>query len=148
MKKVVNIRELDAAVERLGESARNVFDGGSGGGYDGRMETRIAKLEEFATDAKERLVKIESRLEHTATQADVERSSNKIILWIGGILFSLSGAGIAVMTFVLNNATPKAAPAAPTAPAIYYVQPPAPVAAQAATPAPPTPAAGAPAKTH
>jgi len=35
------------------------------------MEARIAKLEDFAADTRERLVKIETRLEQTATKADL-----------------------------------------------------------------------------
>jgi len=43
-----------------------------GGGYDGRMEARIAKLEEFAADAKQRLVKIDSRLENVSDKNDIK----------------------------------------------------------------------------
>lgn len=95
--------------------------------YDEGMEVRIAKLEEFATDAQERLVKIESRLDQTATKTDVSalqvemhKGFSDMIKWVVGTAIVLGGTAITVMTFVLNNAMPKAAP---TAPAIYYVQP-------------------------
>lgn len=35
------------------------------------MEERLIKLEEFASETRERLAKIELRLEQTATKADI-----------------------------------------------------------------------------
>ncbi len=86
------------------------------------MEARIAHLEAFAADAKERLVKIETRLDLTATKADLHEMSSALIKWMVGTAFGLGATAITVMTFVLNNATPKSAPAAP-APIIIYAQP-------------------------
>lgn len=122
------------------------------------METRIAKLEEFAADAKERLVKleefaidtkqrlvkIETRLDQCATKADLNEQIGTLraemhkgfadmIKWIVGTAIVMSGAGIVVMTFVLNNAVPKIPPPAPLPPVVIYNQPP-PVAPSAAAP--------------
>lgn len=100
------------------------FDGPGGGGYDGDMESRLTKLEEFASDAKERLVKIETRLEQTATRGDLHEQTSTMVKWIVGTVSGLGIAGITIMTFVLNNATPKAqaVQAAPPAPIVIYAQ--------------------------
>lgn len=49
------------------------FDGGDGGGYDDGMETRVGKLEEFVNDARDRLTRIETRLDQTATSAEMHK---------------------------------------------------------------------------
>jgi hypothetical protein len=106
-------------------------DNGGGPPHDKDMEPRIAKLEEFATDARERLVRIETRLDQTATKADLQEGLLSVIKWIVGTAAVLVAMAITVMTFVLNNAVPKA-PAAQPAPIIIQVP-----AAPAATVAPP-----------
>lgn len=97
------------------------------------METRIAALENFAADAKARLVKIETRLDQTATKSDLHEMASSMIKWIVGTAAGLGVAGITIMTFVLNNAAPKTPPAA-AAPIIIYAQPAAAVAAIGAPP--------------
>lgn len=106
--------------------------------YDGWMdiENRFVRLEEFAAVTGERLARIEARLEDMATKADlvelraeVHRSANETIRWIVGMGIGLGVAGITIITFVLNNATPKVPPA-PGAPITIYTQP-APATAQA-----------------
>jgi hypothetical protein len=99
------------------------------------METRIAKLEEFAADTRERLVKIETRLEETATKSDIatlqvemHKGFAEMIKWVVGTAIVLGGTALTVITFVLNNATPKAPPAAPLPPVVIYTQPAAPPA--------------------
>jgi hypothetical protein len=77
------------------------------------IESRLGKLEDFAVETRERLTRIETRLEQTATKADVAELAASMIKWIVGVAFGMSAAGITVMTFVLNNATPKAAPPPP-----------------------------------
>ncbi|MRW82939.1 hypothetical protein GJ698_02390 [Pseudoduganella sp. FT26W] len=128
MSNVKQLRDFNAIRNAVsGES----FDGGDGGGYDGRMEARIAKLEEFATDAKERLVKIESRLEQTATKsdisdlkADLHKSSTDITRWMLATVISLF-LGFAGLFFTMSNASKSAA--VPQSPVTVYTQaPPAP----------------------
>lgn len=76
------------SVHQLQGGAR--FDPPSGGGDNGDMEARVAKLEEFAKDTRDRLVRIESRLDnidrnlstHFATKADVTDAKNSIIMWV------------------------------------------------------------------
>lgn len=83
------------------------------------MEARVIKLEDFAKDTGERLsaigerlVRIETKLETVATKAELHDMTAQMIKWIVGTAIGLGVAGITVMTFVLNNAAPKA-PAAP-----------------------------------
>lgn len=95
------------------------------------MEARIAQLEAFAVEARERLARIEARLEQTATKADLHEQSATMIKWIVGTVSGLGIAGITVMTFVLNNAVPKAPPA--PAPQPVIIQLPAPAAPAAPT---------------
>lgn len=114
---------------------------------DGDMEARISKLEHFVVDARERLTKIETRLDQTATKADVvgtvgalqvemHKGFADMIKWVVGTGVLLGVAAITVMTFVLNNAVPKSLVAQP-APIIIYAQP-SPVG-PAQPPAPPKP---------
>ncbi len=97
------------------------------------MEARIAQLEAFAVEARERLARIEARLEQTATKADLHEQSATMIKWIVGTVSGLGIAGITVMTFVLNNAVPKAPPAPAPAPQPVIIQLPAPAAPAAPT---------------
>lgn len=89
------------------------------------MEDRIEKLEAFAADTRDRLARIESRLDQMATKADlaekvgelkteIQRSVNEMIRWMVGTAIGLGVAAITVITFVLNNAMPKAPPPPPT----------------------------------
>ena len=88
-----------------------------------RIESRLDKLEEFAVETRERLAKIESRLELTATKADLADLSATLVKWIVGMAFGVSVAGVTVMTFVLHNAVLKAAPAPPPAPIVIQMPP-------------------------
>ncbi|MGZ3182281.1 MAG: hypothetical protein ACXU8N_07570 [Telluria sp.] len=106
--------------------------------YDQGMRARIDKLEQFAEETRERLVRIESRLDSIeqtmATKADLQqmqaelqRALNANIMWTVGTAIGLGVAAITVMTFVLNNAVPKPAPATAAAPIVITI-PPAPAA--------------------
>lgn len=142
MNNIYSFKEVAAEMEQLKHPKdQTKFDGGSGGGYDDRMESRIAKLEEFATDAKERLVKIETRLEETATKADlhalhleIQKGHTDTIKWVVGTAVVLGGMAITIMTFVLNNAVPKVSTPAASQPAPIVIQLP----VQAAASSPPT----------
>lgn len=95
------------------------------------MEARLAKLEEFAIDTRERLAKIEQRLELMATKADLSalqvemhKGFADMVRWVVGTAIVLGATALTVITFVLNHASPKA-PQLQT-PVIIYAQPPAP----------------------
>jgi hypothetical protein len=83
------------------------------------MEGRIANVTELVGAARielraidVRLGKIETRLDITATKADIQDSANGMIKWIGATAALLGVAAITVITFVLNIAISKAAPTA------------------------------------
>ncbi|MRW86747.1 hypothetical protein GJ698_22000 [Pseudoduganella sp. FT26W] len=78
------------------------------------IEARLDKHDEMFVNVMERLSKIEARLEHMATKEDVEKMGARIVRWVVGMIFGASVAAITVMTFVLNNAVPKAPPVPPT----------------------------------
>ena len=87
-----------------------------GGGHDGDMEARVAKLEQLAEKTGERLAsidthiaKIETRSEGFATKADLHDATLKLTHWVVGTAIALGATGLTVMTFVLNNAVPKQA---------------------------------------
>ncbi|MES2128272.1 MAG: hypothetical protein V4463_13460 [Pseudomonadota bacterium] len=124
---------MDERLQNLEEFAR-----------DARQEFRtidghLQKLEDFAVEARQefrgidtRLSRIEVRLDQTASKDDLAYAINGVIKWMVGLAITLSVAAVTIMTFVLNNATPKATGSAP--PAIFYVYP-----GQAPMPAVPVP---------
>lgn len=126
-----NVRDINGLRHDVDDlRAGRTVDSGGGPPHDGGMEPRIAKLEEFVVEARTelrtidvRLTKIETRLDATATKADVAELGSTMVKWIVGTVSGLGIAGITVMTFVLNNATPKSAPTAQPAPIIIYAQP-------------------------
>lgn len=100
------------------------------------MEARVAKLETFADDVKIRLERIETKLDHTATREDISKMEAKLaeaitgqIKWIVGTAVALGAIAITVMTFVLNNASPKV-PMAQPAPTVIVVPGPLPAASR------------------
>mgnify|MGYP000167916936 CR=1 FL=1 len=102
------------------EPSRNPVAGGGGPPYDEEMEARIAKLEDFVSEARMemraidvRLGRIEMRLDVAATKADIQDSANAMIKWIVATAALLGAGAITVMTFVLNNASTKASQSAP-----------------------------------
>jgi hypothetical protein len=86
------------------------------------IESRLGKLEDFAVETRERLTRIETRLDQTATKADLAEVSATMIKWMVGMAFGMSAAAITVMTFVLNNAVPKSVAAPPPAPQPIIIQ--------------------------
>lgn len=77
-----NVYDFDARVNHLGRG----IDPPGGGGDNGNMEQRVEKLEKFAQEARERLIRIESKqdefIKHYATKADMTESKNSIIMWV------------------------------------------------------------------
>jgi len=101
------------------------------------METRIAQLDEYASDTRRHLERIDARQEKAATKADLDllkqelgtmmyRSGTELIAWMAAIAAGVIIITISVMSAVVNNAAAKAAPQ-PPAPVVIYAQP-APVA--------------------
>ncbi|MYN41943.1 hypothetical protein GTP55_21525 [Duganella sp. FT109W] len=86
------------------------------------IEARLDKHDELFVDVLGRLAKIESQLEHTATKEDLAEMGATLVKWMIGLVFGASVAAITIMTFVLNNAVPKAPPAQP-APIVIQMPP-------------------------
>jgi hypothetical protein len=96
------------------------------------MEARIAKLEEFAADTKQRLVRLEENLvalndKLNALQVEMHKGFADMIKWVVGTAIVLGGTALTVITFVLNNAVPKAPAPLPQPPVVVYTQPAPPV---------------------
>ncbi|GJI98515.1 hypothetical protein RugamoR57_52330 [Duganella caerulea] len=92
------------------------------------IETKLTGLEESIAETRERVIKIETRLDHMdanmATKADLANLSATMIKWIVGMVTGAGLAAITVMTFVLNNAVPpKATSAAVPAPIVIQLPP-------------------------
>lgn len=80
------------------------IDPPSGGGDNSDMETRVAKLEDFAIDTRDRLTRIESRLElematktglhflEVALHKEFNSQTWKFITWMTGICTALIAA--------------------------------------------------------
>ena len=74
--------------------------GGEQPPYDGDMEHRVTALE----------TRLDTILPTLATKADLAQGFADVVKWIVGAAIGVGVAGITVMTFVLNNAVPKAPP--------------------------------------
>ena len=84
---------------------------------NGKIETSRtdlnSKIEAFHTELNSKI---------DGLRAEMYRGFANMIKWIVGTAIALGATGLTVITFVLNNATPKA-PAAAPAPIIIYAQP-------------------------
>lgn len=82
------------------------FDNSRPPAEDGRIEVRVTKLEGEVVEFRERLIRIETRLDQTATKEDVERMGATLVRWFIGTMLGSFALLITVMTFVLNYAAP------------------------------------------
>lgn len=117
---------LEAAYARL--KARNDLEteplkGGGDPPHNGGMDLseRVGHLEVDMKDVRDRLARMEPRMEAFATKGDLAETKAEIIKWVVGTAVGLGVAAITVMTFVLNNAIPKSPTAAQQAPIIINV---------------------------
>lgn len=137
-----NLRYFNEEIRRLKESDHSgdrSFDGGNGGGYDDSMETRVKKLEDDLLAIKTDVAVIRSNY---LTRHDLTEAMGAQVKWIVGTAVVLGGMALTIMTFVLNNAIPKA-PATPPTQLVIPLQLQAP---QAPTTTQTAPAVAAPAK--
>lgn len=63
------------------------IENGGGPPHNGDMEARVARLEEFAQEVRDRLARLETRAENFATKHDVSEAKNSIIMWVVGAIF-------------------------------------------------------------
>lgn len=101
--KVVNARDrFRAADERLASIAS-----GGGGGDNNAMEARVRALEQNMTDVRERLARIEMRLEQTATKSDLVDVYKAINAQTWRLIGAVTALVVAV-TFIVRNLPPAA----------------------------------------
>ncbi|WP_303230468.1 hypothetical protein [Comamonas kerstersii] len=89
-------------LKALEDQIQSYAGGGNGGDNDEMNTARIIKLEEFAEDAKQRLTRVETRLEH------IDREVSNVKWWIIGAVLTIvlttvatvigTGVGIQQMT--------------------------------------------------
>lgn len=75
------------------------------------MESRLSKLESIVST-------LATKLDIADLRSEMHKGSGDVIKWVVGTAIAISAAGVTIITFVLNNATPKAAPPQPQPPAI------------------------------
>ena len=99
-------------------------------GMDGRLDAFEANVNGRFAELNAKIDKLGADL-----RKEIAESSARMVQWMVGIFLASMAIFITVMTFVLNNAVPKAAPAAPPlqpmAPVIIHLSP------QGATTSPP-----------
>jgi hypothetical protein len=78
--------------------------------FEAKMEGNVAMIREL----------LERRNAESA--ASLHKSINETLKWLVGIVLAIATLSLAYLTFLINNATPKAAPPAP-APIVIYAQP-------------------------
>jgi hypothetical protein len=71
MGEVVDLRRISRQLRAGGEPPDN-----------GDMEARTAKLEAAAQDTRERLARIETKMDQYATKADLAEAKNSIVTWV------------------------------------------------------------------
>lgn len=106
---IVTFPSKSASVDQRGAS--NGQPPGGEPPHNGGMDARVEKLENFAHETRDRLTRIETRIESmdktVATKSELHDMKAELVKWIVGTAIGLGVAGIAVMTFVLNNAAPR-----------------------------------------
>jgi hypothetical protein len=87
-----------------------------------------AEFQDFRHEVGERFVRIEARLDNAATKsdiaatkADIAETKAELVKWIVGTAIALGATAITVMTFVLNNASPKQPAATAQPPVIINI---------------------------
>lgn len=116
-----NVYELESRLRKI-----ETVDPPGGGGDNTDMEARIAKLEEFAQDTRERLTRVETKLDHIGHEVGQAKwwligATLTIILTVIGTVVG-TGIGIQQMTVTTFQAAGQQAQPAPQ-PIIINVPP-------------------------
>jgi len=96
-------KSLELVTDENLERVARRFDGGSGGGNNGSMEARIESLEAFALSARERLTRIETKLDAAATREDLHRELGAQTWRIIGAVITLGTLLSGVVYFIARN---------------------------------------------
>lgn len=99
-------------------------------------EELAARLETIEVRMDGRLATIESKIDakFAELRTDMHKGTAELVKWVVGTAIAMAAVAITVMTFVLNNAVPKAPSAQPAQPQpiVIYAQPAISAAAQSA----------------
>lgn len=68
--------------------------------HDGGMEARLRELEKSNGEIRERLVKIETKLDHVATAAALESVRSDLIKWFVGTAVALGAIAFTAAKFI------------------------------------------------
>lgn len=94
------VHDLDAQ-RRLRDIERKMANGGGPPHNDDMNTARIIKLEEFAEDAKQRLTRVETKLDH------IEKEVSNFKWWLLGaiitILLTVLGTGIGIQQMTVST---------------------------------------------
>lgn len=71
--------------------------------YDGDMEARVAKLEDSAQETRDRLTRIETRLDAFATREDLHKAINDQTWKIIGAVITLGTLLSGIVFFIARN---------------------------------------------
>lgn len=95
-------------------------DGGGGPPHNEDMENRLTKLE---TQFETVIPTLSTKSDMADMRAEMHKGFSDMVKWIVGTAIVMAGAGITIMTFVLNNATPKtpAPPASQPVPIVITI---------------------------
>ena len=123
--------DIDAQ-RRLRAIEKRMVDGGPPTDND-KMEARLMKLEEFADDAKQRLARVETKLDHI----DKEVSNFKwwVLAQIVAALLTVVGTGIAIQQMTVSTFQAAGAQAQPAQQQPIIIQMPQAAPGPAGTPA-------------
>jgi hypothetical protein len=89
-------------------------------------EVLDARLETIETDMGGRIATLEAKIDgkFAELRTDMHKGFADMTKWIVATVLGVGVFSVTVMTFVMNNAVPKA-PASPPSPIVVYVAPPA-----------------------
>jgi hypothetical protein len=99
-----NVSNIEDRLRRI----RPDLHGGSGAGrggppYNGDMEARVEKLEAAIPDIRDRLIKIEARLDMTATREDLHREMTAQTWRLVTFVTSIGAALVAATYFIART---------------------------------------------
>lgn len=99
-----NVREITVGnVERHLESIEHRLKTGGGPPHNGDMEARVLKLEDFAQDTRDRLARIETKLDTFATKEDLHRELGAQTWRIIGSMITLGTVLSGIVYFIARN---------------------------------------------
>jgi hypothetical protein len=86
-----DLRDAPQARKHAFERTARAIDNGGGGGNDGGMEARLAALEAANLETRDRLTRIETRLDATATRSDLADLKGDLVGLKGEMQAALHG---------------------------------------------------------